>query len=521
MSVSSVISSQMVSRFTDMRTSLSDLQRQLSTGQKAETYGGLGTERSQSVSFRQKIGDLDALTASTEQVNLRVKLLDTAMTRLDALPNDVRASLDPNNYSLRLDGKTDAQKTATIALDEVVGLLNSQADGRYLMSGKTTDTRPVASVDEIINGTGTKAGLKQVIAERLTADLGVGTADGVSLGRLTVTGGATTTVGREIEEPDEFGYKIAGITSSSATSSITTSSDVQTLADGKDHIVTASAVFGDNVVAGDQVTLSLTNPDGTPSTITLTATNSATASDGSFSIGASGDETGTNFAAALQAAIATKVKTEFQSASAMRAADTYFGTYGGELPARVDTASSGDLATATSLTRDTEDTTVQWYRGYNEAVDETDPSTSPRNDIIAQVDQSVSIGYGVRANEAGFAKMVQSLAVLSVASFDSSVSTDENRYAALAERTRDTLAFDAGEQGPADIHAEVAAVGKVSTDAATRHAADKSTLQELLDGVEGVNKEDVAAQIMTLQNRMEASYQSATILWGLSLTKYM
>jgi hypothetical protein len=520
MTISSVTRNAMVASFTDMRSTLEGLQRQLSTGEKSDTFGGLGTARSQSVSFHTRISSLEAYTDATKQVNLRVKLLDTAMNRLDTVPTDVRKAIDPNSYTVRLDGKTDAQKSSAIALDEVVGLLNSQSDGRYLMSGKSTDTKPVMSVDEILNGTGTKAGLRQVIAERLTADLGTGTGSD-KLGRLTIAGGGTTTIGRETALPDEFGYKIAGITATSSTSAITTGTTTVT-AGGTDYTDTASATFGDNVAEGDAVTLALVNPDGTQTSITLTATKTSPAATGSFTIGANGDETGSNFAAALQSAVVTKTKSEFQSASAMRASETFFNTYGDGHAARVDTAATGgDLATATALTYDTNDTTVQWYQGYNAAIDSSDSSTLPRNDITARIDSSVTLGYGVRANEAGYAKMMQALGVMSVETFDGSVSTDEGRYSAMAERVRDTLAFDKGSQGPSDIHSEIAVVGKVATDTATQHDADKNTIQELLDGVEGVNKEDIAAQIMTLQNRMQASYQTASILWGLSLVNYM
>ncbi len=127
-----------------LRTQMEDLQRQLGTGKKADTYGTLGPDRSLSISFRSRVSDIDSYTDTTNLLQLRFKLLDSSMTRLSQVPTDIRAALDPNAYQVRLDGKTDAQKTASIGLDEVVGLLNAQADGRYLFSGRATETKPVS-----------------------------------------------------------------------------------------------------------------------------------------------------------------------------------------------------------------------------------------------------------------------------------------------------------------------------------------------------------------------------------------
>ena len=90
-----------------------------------------------------------------------------------------------------------------------------------------------------------------------------------------------------------------------------------------------------------------------------------------------------------------------------------------------DTAEIADIKAlaATGLRDGTDIDTVEWYTGYNATIDPNDSATSPRNDVTARVDSNINVGYGVRANEAGFAKMVQSLAVMSVASRVSLAST--------------------------------------------------------------------------------------------------
>lgn len=509
MPINTITRSNASQNLLSMRTQLEDLQRQLGTGKRSETYGGLGPDRSLSVSFRGQIASIDAYTGTTDLLSLRFKLLDTSLTRLSAVPTDIRAALDPNAYEVRLDGKTDAQKTAAIGLDEVIGLLNSSADGRYLFSGKSTDTKPVVAASVMLNGEGAKAGLKQVIAERLTADLGTN-----GRGRLDLSSsGTTVSVTRQSPLSAEFGFKIADaeVTGSAVT-----------VSKSGDPVEDVGIDFASNPASGDTITLDLTNPDGTASKVTLTATQSTTPGDNEFTIGATAADTAANFETALGSALDRAAATDLRASSAVRAAETFFDTFGGAAPKRVDgTTGGGTLATATDLRDGTASDTVTWYQGYNAAVDTADPSTLPRNDATGRVDGSVDVAYGLRANEDGFRLLVQSLAVTAVESFDSATSTDEDRYRALVERTRDTMAFDGSTQAPADIHAEIAVAGTITNQAADRHKATKSAMQEMLDGVEGVKMEDVAAQILTLQTRMQASYQTTAMLSQLSLVNYI
>lgn len=497
-------------QFAATRSQLEELQRQLSTGLKATTYGGLGAERSMAITFQSRVTDLESYQATTNQVQLRMKLLDTSMTRLTKIPTDIKATLDPNNFVLRLDNRTDAQKSARIALDEVVGLLNSEADGRYLFSGKSTSTKPVIDVNRLLEGEGAKDGLRQVTAERLEADLGTN-----KMGRLDLsTAGTAVSVNRQTPLSAEFGFKIADAETSSAGISVS-------LAGGAPVTGATFNVTG-AVNAGETVTLELTNPDGTASKVTLKATNSNPPGTGEFLIGANGAATAANLQSALGTALTRTAKTDLAAASAIKAGENFFDTFGGAVPQRVDTTSGGgSLATATTLRDATADDTVVWYSGFNGAIDTSDPSTLPRSDSVAQVDRGVEVGYGARANEDGFRVMVQSLAVTAVATFSASEEADGDRYRALTERARDLLTFGDGKQSPSDIHAEMALAGTVANGAASRHAVTKSTIQEMLDGVEGVSKEEVVAQILTLQTRMQASYQTSAILNQLSLVNYI
>lgn len=557
MPINSVLVNPNMSLLSTMRQQLEDMQRQLSTGQKAATYGTLGSGRTQSITFRSKISEINGYLQNTDVLNMRISLLDKGMGRLEDIPSEASAAIDPNTYNIDSTGTTTGQKGAKIALNEVIGLLNSEADGRYLMSGKTTDTKPVVSMNEMLYGTGSKYGLQKVVKERYTADLGTNKLGRLDLGTATgAVAGDTVTITRQgatatpASVSAEFGYKLSSASASTTDAThikITPTTGVDTA--GK-TVDTAYAVqFGTNLQAGDSVSLELQNPDGTKSTVKLTATLTSPPGDGQFTIAQTGTPptvdvaaTATNFQSQLNESLKTETKTTFQAASMMRAADTFFDTAGGGKPQRVDVTDPTDnslLATATGLRDGTDTDTVEWYVGYNAAIDPNDTATSPRNDVTSRVDNNITVGYGVRANETGYANMVRSLAVMTVAEFDPKAGTlgdpnattdaqrqknlgvEKGRFSALASRVDGVLAFADGTQKPTDIHTEIAVSGNVAKSAADRQTTSKTTLQVMLDGVEGINKEELTAQILTLQTRMNASYTTSSILNSLSLLNYM
>lgn len=517
MSITTVGLGATVKQLTRMRVQLDDLQRQLSTGKKAETYGGLGTNRTVSVAFRSEITDLESYSSSIDQMSLRVKLLDSSLTRLGEIPSDMRAALDPNQFVVRQDGKTDAQKTATIALDEAIGLLNSEADGRYLYAGRETETRPVVDMQTMIEGAGTRDGLRQLTEERRTADLGTG-----GKGRLeSAVVGTTVSVTRQTPLSSVFGFKIADVESDLSNVTIATNPDPEPDPELNQGILDFSADFTGQPVNGETIKIELENPDGTISTITMTATSASEPGKGEFSIGATPDETAANFQALLDEEITRLANTELVAASAVMAGEEFFSTLGGELPKRVDTSGGVPLAEATGLIDATEENTVFWYVGTNDAIDPDDPTTDPRYDVTARIDKTVDVAYGARANEDGLRQVVQSLATMVVAEFDDTATYDRDRYRALTERTRSDLTFPESAETPQDIHAEIAMAGKVADDAKSRHQTNRTAMLEMVDDVEGAKVEDVAAQMLTLRTRMQASYQTTSMLSELSLVNFI
>ena len=58
-------------------------------------------------------------------------------------------------------------------------------------------------------------------------------------------------------------------------------------------------------------------------------------------------------------------------------------------------------------------------------------------------------------------------------------------------------------------------------DAGERQSERKMMLEDLLQGIEQAPQEEVAAQILALQTRLQASLQTTAMLYQLNITQYL
>src|SRR6185312_13410763 len=269
-----------------MQKQMSDLSLQLTTGKLSQDYGGLGIDRGLDVNVRGALARLNSYTDSITTVNTRVQLQNTSLTRLNTIAQNMRSNtMPPFDFTLVANGQTNVQIQAKNSLDEAVSLLNQRAGNTYLFSGSASDKPAADTADHILNGNGAAAGLKQIVAERLQADMG---SDG--RGRLdapSVTGSAVTL---DEENSGPFGFKIASASTSVAGASVTGPA-------GSPASLTVDFA-GNNPVDGDTVQVRLNLPDGTSTTMTLTATSDVPPGTGRFSIGATATDTANNLAGA-------------------------------------------------------------------------------------------------------------------------------------------------------------------------------------------------------------------------------
>lgn len=484
----------LIRQIGSMRSQMDDILSQLSTGKVSSTYGGLGVKRSVDIAFRQQLSQVEAFKSSSELVGLRISSISTAIDRFSVIADDMQAVLNPNGGEASGDGTTFDQSSARSALEEMIGLFNADVGGRYGFSGTSVTTKPVVELDLMLDGDATHAGLRQITDERRQADLG---ADG--LGRLVLAPVAADTV--TVSEDTggiPFGFKL-----SAASGSLTNG----TVSGPTGSPPSVSVALTGQPNAGETVKLELALPDGSKETITLTAEAApGTGAAGTFAIGADPTETAENLRTALGDAIGTTAETSLAAASGLQAAREFFAVEGAT-PMRVD---GPPFDTATGLVAGTSTDTVSWYVGDN------DYSTDARDSVTARVDAGVTAAYGARANEEAFGNMMATLGSLLVAD-----GTAQAEHGELAERAFQALSFPDGTQSLQDIQVELAAANSSVEQAEERHAVTKNSLLTSIDEIEGSDDNELGVYLLSLQNRLTATYQATAIMYQMSLTQYL
>ena len=478
-----------------MQDRFSTLQVQLATGQKASTLAEMGSDRYFDLSLRSRINRIDGYKNSIDMVNMRFEMYDQVMSRMDAVESSARSAIVPSNYGSSNINFGTAPSLARSNLDEVVNLLNTDVDGRYLFGGGKVDQRPVAATAAILDGAGGKAGFKQVAAERLAADQGNG------LGRLTLTASGNDVALAE-DGAHPFGFKLSTLTSTSAGLTLTPPSGAAPRSLSID--VTTQPLDGQTVTFG------LTLPDGTEEAITLRAVTGTPAA-GEFQIGADVNATAGNLGTSLQTALTTMAQTELVSASNFAAADNFFNGQGQPIQ-RVQGPS---FATATALVTADPTTTIQWYTGEDAA--------NARTTVKVKVDDTANIAYGVQANESGPVALMRSLAVLAIQSFTTSDTTSEERFDAVASRNFSRLSESHNQEGGSiEMIAVELGNAQANVDAISkRQDGYRSQLEGMLTDLESVSKEDVAMEMLAIQTRLQASYEATSLVASLSLVNYL
>jgi hypothetical protein len=92
---------------------------------------------------------------------------------------------------------------------------------------------------------------------------------------------------------------------------------------------------------------------------------------------------------------------------------------------------------------------------------------------------------------------------------------------ALSQRVASNLTRQIGQQSIQDIQTDFATAQTTMKDATARQTQTQAALQSLVDQTEGINQNQVASQILALQNSLQASYQTTAMLSQLSLTKFL
>ncbi len=480
----------------ETRQQLFDLQRQLSTGKKAETYGAVGTERTQLLSLRAERSQIAGYRETISMLKIRLSVMQQTLTHMRELASDARSDGLANGFELRAGGQTLYQVASRTRFGDMVEMLNTEIAGRRLFGGKKTDSDPVAPAKLILDGGGGKAGFSQVAQERRAADLGTN-----GLGRLTLTNGGSTITLAEDVAGSPFGFKLAAKQGGFTGATIT----------GPTGSPPALSVQFGTPLPSDEETLTLTLalPDGSTKDITLTAlTSRVPSAPGEFAVGPDAATTAANFETALTNFLTQEAKTTLAAASLMAAANDFFDT---QPPKRVD---GPPFDTATALKDADSADTIFWYQG-------DDSSTPARQTALAKVDDAILVAYGARADEEAFRTVLKQLAALSVETFTSESQEEQLRYEAIKDRARDGLAFPSGVQSLDAVVTELTMAEVTVDQAEKRHEATGNLLDSLVSEIEDADMYEVSAKILQLQTRLEASYQTTSVLARISLVNFL
>ena len=119
----------------DMRARLDDLQRQLASGKRATSYAGVGLDRGLTIGLRSQLSAISGYQQSITQVGVRLDLMQTQLSQFDEVTQSSKSSIMLSQFALNGASQTQDQRNIKGTLDQLVGMLNTGADGRYLFSG--------------------------------------------------------------------------------------------------------------------------------------------------------------------------------------------------------------------------------------------------------------------------------------------------------------------------------------------------------------------------------------------------
>lgn len=175
---------------------MQDLQTQVSTGLRAQTYSGIAGDAQRLLGYE---GEKDALSQFETDNDLMGVRLDATNTTLSGISDTVRSLrqqlLAASGKPLTADEASDLQEAAFRAIKDLQDHLNTDVDGRYLFSGSRVRSEPVdipgSSLDDfqaIYDGSS--------VVYPPTRDAQVGNS-----GTLAPAGGFTMTGGDTIQAP--------------------------------------------------------------------------------------------------------------------------------------------------------------------------------------------------------------------------------------------------------------------------------------------------------------------------------
>ena len=126
----------------------------------------------------------------------------------------------------------------------------------------------------------------------------------------------------------------------------------------------------------------------------------------------------------------------------------------------------------------------------------------------------------MRANEAPLRDVLAGMAAAAVGAAGGTATADA-RWQALADRAGSLLGAVSTSPSVQEIATDFGLASSSMSNAKSLNASTRNALQDTIEGVESAPMEEVAAKLLAVQNRLQASYQITSTLSKLTLVNYM
>jgi flagellin-like hook-associated protein FlgL len=481
--------------FVDQNALQDVLYRQARTQKIADTFGGLGGAAANSVNLNARISDITAYDGVISIGKSSISIANSSVESFSASAAKLKNEILFIGKGGNADGRLTAQNVVKERLGLMIEMLNTNDTSTYVFGGKESNTPPVITKEEMLDGAAGRAGLRQLVTERRQADLGADT-----LGRTAITQVDEVVSLGETVAGLPFGFKIQGVTSTLDNTTVTGPT-------GTPPVVSAEFLGTGSPGVGQTFTVKLGLPDGSSKDVELKV--GLTPISGDFTPGATPLETADNFRAALTDKIRFTAETALAGASALATSQDFFT---GIVARPLQRVPGPNFAAATAFAAATPVNTTVWYKG-------TDTATDPRQDRLLVASQRVKVGIGVRANEAGFQKTFAALGAVLASEFSTTETT------AIAQfndgRERAVIAISAAIPSVEAVILSLGTSKALVEDVEKNNVTTKEIINQALDDVEGVSLQETSVKLLTVQNQIDLTYKISSTIFKLSFSQYL
>jgi hypothetical protein len=127
----------------------------------------------------------------------------------------------------------------------------------------------------------------------------------------------------------------------------------------------------------------------------------------------------------------------------------------------------------------------------------------------------------MRANEQAISTLVANVAVLAATTYSASDPNAGANYQALSQKVTANLDGQSGTQSIDDIEADLANSQTTVSNATALNTQTQTTLQDMMQNIDGINQNQIGEQILTLQNSLSASLSVTARMAQLSLVNFL